>query len=89
MFQAKSLESTYDNLYELKDLFVGNGNQGVTLFFYSVILTKGIEKIKEEMDNSDNTLIGNHGHCTQEMVNLLLTGRAISNCFDGYVLILT
>jgi hypothetical protein len=28
-------------------------------------------------------VIGNFGHCTQEMVNLLLTGRATSNVFDG------
>lgn len=84
MYPAQSLEATYNHLHEFKDLFIGEGNQGVTLFFYSVILTKGIEKIVQEMDNHDNTLIGNHGHCTQEMVNLLLTGRAISNCFDGY-----
>jgi len=36
------------------------------------------------MDNPDNSLIGNHGHCTHEEVNLLLTGLTVSNCFDGY-----
>lgn len=35
------------------------------------------------MDIKENPLIGNHGHCTQEFVNLLLTGKASSNCFDG------
>lgn len=35
------------------------------------------------MDSAANPLIGNHGHCTQEAVNLMLTGFAISNCFDG------
>lgn len=35
------------------------------------------------MDSPKNPLIGNHGHCTQEAVNLMLTGKAISNCFDG------
>ena len=35
------------------------------------------------MDSLDNSLIGPHGHCTQETVNLILTGRAASNCFDG------
>lgn len=29
------------------------------------------------------TVIGSFGHCTQEMVNLLLSGRATSNVFDG------
>ena len=31
----------------------------------------------------ENPLIGNHGHCTQELVNLFITGKAVSNCFDG------
>lgn len=31
----------------------------------------------------DSPLIGNHGHCTQELVNLFITGIASSNCFDG------
>ena len=35
------------------------------------------------MDIKENPLIGNHGHCTQEFVNLVLTGQACSNCFDG------
>ena len=37
------------------------------------------------MDEAKGTLIGCHGYCTQEMVNLLLTGRAVSNVFDGDV----
>ena len=35
------------------------------------------------MDNSESSLIGNHGHCNQELVNLFLTGRATTNLFDG------
>ena len=34
----------------------------------------------------DNEVIGQFGHCTQELMNLLLTGRATSNVFDGDVL---
>lgn len=36
------------------------------------------------MDSKENPLIGNHGHCTQEFVNMLLTGQAVSNVFDGF-----
>lgn len=46
-------------------------------------MTKGIDKIDNEVDMKDNPLIGNHGHCTQELVNLFITGQASSNCFDG------
>lgn len=36
------------------------------------------------MDIPENPLIGNHGHCTQELVNLFITGQASSNCFDDH-----
>ena len=32
----------------------------------------------------ENPLIGQHGHCTQELVNLFITGKAVSNLFDGF-----
>lgn len=28
-------------------------------------------------------MIGQFGHCNQELINLLLTGYAVSNVFDG------
>ena len=37
------------------------------------------------MDGENTPLIGAHGYCSQEMVNLLLTGRAVSNTFDGHI----
>ncbi|CAD8167646.1 unnamed protein product [Paramecium pentaurelia] len=80
-YQIKSLSYLYEVLLEHTSLFFGQN--GVTLFFYSLILTKGVEQIMSEMDSATNPLIGNHGHCTQEAVNLMLTGKAISNCFDG------
>lgn len=36
-----------------------------------------------EIDMAESPLIGNHGHCTQELVNLFITGTSSSNCFDG------
>ena len=35
------------------------------------------------MDVPTSTLIGRHGYCTQELVNLLITGSAASNVFNG------
>jgi hypothetical protein len=34
------------------------------------------------MDEVNGTLMGRHGYCTQELVNLLLTGEAVSNVFN-------
>lgn len=56
---------------------------GVILLLYSVILSIGVETIQAQMDRKETTLIGAHGYCTQELVNLLITGVASSNVFDG------
>jgi len=37
------------------------------------------------MDDPKSCLIGTHGYCSQEVVNLLLTGRASSNVFDNVI----
>ncbi|KAI9993252.1 hypothetical protein PInf_015330 [Phytophthora infestans] len=58
---------------------------GVINFTFSVLRTKSVAAVREEMDDPSNTLTGAFGHCTQELVNLLLTGKAVSNVFDGSV----
>lgn len=62
-----------------------SGPRGVVSFVMSALRTKTVEKVKEEMDDADATLTGQFGHCGQELLNLLLTGRATSNVFDGAV----
>ena len=37
------------------------------------------------MDDPSTTLIGQFGHCSQELLNLLLCGAASSNVFDGSI----
>ncbi|XP_054638034.1 ubiquitin carboxyl-terminal hydrolase MINDY-3 [Dunckerocampus dactyliophorus] len=57
---------------------------GVLLFLYSVILTKGIDNIKNEIQDTMEPLIDPvHGHGSQSLVNLLVTGHAVSNVWDG------
>ncbi|XP_064647903.1 ubiquitin carboxyl-terminal hydrolase MINDY-3-like [Lineus longissimus] len=60
------------------------GQYGVLLFLYSLVLTKGIEQIKNEVEDPGEPLIDNtHGHGSQSMINLLLCGKAVSNVFDN------
>ncbi|GAA6214105.1 protein FAM188B isoform X1 [Lates japonicus] len=59
------------------------GALGCILLTVSAVLSRSIEKVREDMDMPTNTLIGAHGYCTQELVNLLLCGRAASNVFDN------
>lgn len=42
-------------------------------------------KIRDDMDDSTTPLIGQFGHCSQELMNLVLCGYASSNVFDGTV----
>ena len=59
---------------------------GIILLLFSGIMTRGVEEIKDDMDESDNPLVARFGHCSQELLNLFLCGRAHTNTFDGYVL---
>lgn len=67
--------------------FMESKGCGLVQFVISVLMTKGVDAIKSEMDQlaleSGGQLIGAHDYCTQEIVNLLLCGYASSNVFDG------
>ncbi|XP_061681707.1 probable ubiquitin carboxyl-terminal hydrolase MINDY-4 isoform X2 [Syngnathoides biaculeatus] len=59
------------------------GELGCLLLTISAVLSRSVDKTREDMDEVTTTLIGAHGYCTQELVNLLLVGQAVSNVFDG------
>lgn len=71
--------------FVLKRLQIFKSNAGCILFLMSLMLSRGLEKIVTDMDVDDNTLIGPFGYCTQELLNLLLTGVSSSNVMDGNV----
>ncbi|KAI8910681.1 hypothetical protein DFJ77DRAFT_104916 [Powellomyces hirtus] len=50
---------------------------------YSLLLTHTPSLTQSEMDVPTTPLIAAHGYCTQELVNLVLVGKAVSNVFDG------
>ena len=37
------------------------------------------------MDDSSSTLTSQFGHSSQELINIMLTGQAVSNVFDNHV----
>ena len=55
--------------------------------FINFVLSPLTLPILDEMDADNSSLIGAHGYCSQEMVNLLLTGHAVSNTFDGQIVL--
>lgn len=57
---------------------------GVLLLVMSLVATRTTEIVIQEFDDSIGTrLTGQFGHCAQELINLLLTGQAVSNVFDN------
>eukprot|EP01116_Phalansterium_solitarium_P013108 TRINITY_DN3005_c0_g1_i3.p1 TRINITY_DN3005_c0_g1~~TRINITY_DN3005_c0_g1_i3.p1 ORF type:complete len:526 (+),score=159.39 TRINITY_DN3005_c0_g1_i3:173-1579(+) len=80
-FQSQEALHKFLTTY-IEQFSLPHGN-GILQFLYSLCLTHGINNIIEEMDDAKNTLVGRHGYCTQEMVNLILIGRSVSNVFDG------
>ncbi|XP_053464537.1 probable ubiquitin carboxyl-terminal hydrolase MINDY-4 isoform X2 [Nycticebus coucang] len=61
------------------------GPYGCILLTLSAILSRSTELIRQDFDIPTSHLIGAHGYCTQELVNLLLTGKAVSNVFNDVV----
>lgn len=80
---------TVDNIKDLHLILMQHAEQfetgvlGCILLTISAVLSRSIEKVRGDMDVPTTTLIGAHGYCTQELVNLLLCGRAVSNVFDN------
>ncbi|KAI0239281.1 putative ubiquitin carboxyl-terminal hydrolase MINDY-4 [Lamellibrachia satsuma] len=78
--------TNYDELLAFVQMnirqFELDGSSGVVLALYSAILSCTVEQVKSDMDEPSSKLMGAHGYCTQEMVNLFLTGKARSNVFN-------
>ncbi|XP_069006659.1 probable ubiquitin carboxyl-terminal hydrolase MINDY-4 isoform X2 [Embiotoca jacksoni] len=80
---------TLDNVKDLQLILEQHIEQfetgllGCMLLTISAVLSRSIEKVRQDMDVPTTTLIGAHGYCTQELVNLLICGRAVSNVFDN------
>lgn len=80
---VESLEDRIRN-FLLTRLHVFERQGGVLLFVMSCVLSRGIEILRSEFDDPTGTrLTAQFGHCGQELMNLLLTGQAVSNVFDN------
>lgn len=67
-----------------KYLHVFCGDHGVLQFLYSILLTKGLEQVKKEMADLGEALIDpTHGHGSQSLINLLITGNAVPHVWDN------
>jgi len=79
------MQSLEDFIRSNIDQFTTKKGPGVILFTYSLILSRGVEQLRADMDENfaeRRMLIDRHGYAAQELVNLCLIGRAHSNVFD-------
>ncbi|GLG98890.1 hypothetical protein R5R35_003833 [Gryllus longicercus] len=81
IFSYDSLEEVeafyHQRLDDLTDTF------GVLLFLYSVMCTKGLDAIRNEMNDPAEPFIdGTYGYGSQGLINLMITGRAVNHVWD-------
>ena len=53
------------------------------LLVYSVILSKGVEELANDMDMEGITLVNEYGYASQELLNTMIVGKAATNVHDG------
>ena len=71
----------HGSLYTPLDSFRRGG--GVILLVLSLAASRGYKTIQQDFDDASSKLTSQFGHCAQELINLLLTGQAVSNVFDN------
>ncbi|TMW86488.1 hypothetical protein EJD97_021312 [Solanum chilense] len=77
--------SSEDALQRLEALLpVFRSRMGAMLFLISALLSHGMESVQADRDDPSQPLVtAPFGHASQEIVNLLLSGEAVANVFDG------
>lgn len=77
-----SLEDALKRLEALLPVF--RSRMGAMLFLISALLSHGMDSVQADRDDPSQPLVtAPFGHASQEIVNLLLSGEAVANVFDG------
>lgn len=80
--------NSYDTIEEVEGFYnhrqdVLQDTFGVLLFLYSVMCTKGVDALRNEMnDPSEPFIDGTYGYGSQGLINLMITGRAVNHVWD-------
>ncbi|KAL1831186.1 hypothetical protein ACET3Z_000837 [Daucus carota] len=77
-----SMDTAVRRIEEMIPLF--QSRMGAMLFLISALLSRGLEFVQADRDDPSQPLVtAPFGHASQEIVNLLLSGQAVANVFDG------
>ncbi|GIL67924.1 hypothetical protein Vafri_21194 [Volvox africanus] len=80
---ATSKEALLDLVRSSLSVLMSEDGWGVVLLVMSLVISRGVDNVRADMDEPGNSLMGMHGYCTQELVNMIVLGVANSNVFDG------
>ncbi|XP_055978031.1 inactive ubiquitin carboxyl-terminal hydrolase MINDY-4B [Sorex fumeus] len=86
LFELSEREATEQFIYDHLPCFEAEGSRGVVLFLCSLVLSRTLESLQTDLDSSTPHLLRPHAGsflCRQAAVNLLLTGRASPQVFNG------
>ncbi|OVA09141.1 protein of unknown function DUF4205 [Macleaya cordata] len=85
VLRVNTYTSQMSACHELKALLpVFQSRLGALLFLISALLSRGLEAVQADRDDPNLPLVtAPFGHASQEIVNLLLCGKAVPNVFDG------
>ncbi|XP_023411192.2 inactive ubiquitin carboxyl-terminal hydrolase MINDY-4B [Loxodonta africana] len=86
LFEFLEKEATEKFIYDHLQCFRGEGSHGVILFLYSLLFSRTFERLQKDLDVTTTHLLQpNAGGflCRQAVLNMILTGRASPNVFNG------
>ncbi|XP_006868062.1 PREDICTED: protein FAM188B2-like [Chrysochloris asiatica] len=86
LFEFLEKDATEKFIYDHLQCFSEEGCHGVILFLYSLLFSRTFERLQKDLDVSTTHLLQpNVGGflCRQAVLNMILTGRASPNVFNG------
>nr|XP_040125935.1 inactive ubiquitin carboxyl-terminal hydrolase MINDY-4B [Ictidomys tridecemlineatus] len=86
LFEFSEKEAAEKFIGDHLESFKGEGSRGVVLFLYSLILSRTFERLQEDLDSTTPHLLQPSAGgflCRQAILNMILTGRASPNVFNG------
>ncbi|XP_040611138.1 inactive ubiquitin carboxyl-terminal hydrolase MINDY-4B [Mesocricetus auratus] len=87
LFEFSEREATEKFIYDHLQCFKGEGSHGVMLFLYSLVFSRTFERLQKDLDSTTTHLLQSRAGsilCRQAVINMILTGRASPNVFNGY-----
>jgi ubiquitin carboxyl-terminal hydrolase MINDY-3/4 len=88
-FHERLVIQDFETIEEVEKFYSENigileSRYGILLHLYSVLFTKGIENLLNEVsDTSEPLITPTFGYGSQSLINLMLTGRAVQHVFDN------